>query len=59
MFDHVQMGWLESDDYRAAVEVAGVVELADSAEPAEPADPAGEAPADDDRAGSEAGTADR
>ncbi|HEY9390274.1 MAG TPA: hypothetical protein VIR27_10980 [Mycobacteriales bacterium] len=27
MFDSVQAGWLAGDDYRAAVEAAGVVEL--------------------------------
>lgn len=29
MFDSVQAGWLAGDDYRAAVEAAGVVELPD------------------------------
>lgn len=33
MFDHVHIGWLESDDYRVAAQAAGVVELPDGPEP--------------------------
>lgn len=33
MFDHVHLGWLESDDYRVAAGAAGVVELPDGPEP--------------------------
>lgn len=29
MFDDVQRGWLDSDDYHVAAEAAGVVELPD------------------------------
>lgn len=29
MFDEVQIGWLDNDDYRRAAERAGVVELPD------------------------------
>lgn len=46
MFDHVQLGWLAGDDYRAAAEAAGVVELPDS-ELDEPTDaPPTDTPAD-------------
>lgn len=37
MFDHVQLGWLGGDDYRAAAEAAGVVELPGGTEPDGPA----------------------
>lgn len=40
MFDHVHLGWLESDDYRVVAEAAGVVELPDGPQPDEP-EPAG------------------
>ena len=37
MFDHVHLGWLESDDYRVVAEAAGVVELPGGPEPERPA----------------------
>ncbi|HEY9392329.1 MAG TPA: hypothetical protein VIR27_21460 [Mycobacteriales bacterium] len=47
MFDHVQLGWLAGDDYRAAAEAAGVVELPDNSEPNDPTDdPPTDTPAD-------------
>jgi hypothetical protein len=33
MFDDVQRGWLDGDDYRLAAEAAGVVELPDDGRP--------------------------
>lgn len=48
MFDEVQRGWLDSDDYRVATEAAGVVEVPDGPEPEsiepEDAGPAGPPP---------------
>lgn len=38
MFDDVQLGWLSGDDYGAAAEAAGVVELPDELQPDEPAE---------------------
>ncbi|HEX5495706.1 MAG TPA: hypothetical protein VFX70_14135 [Mycobacteriales bacterium] len=35
MFDQVQRGWLDGDDYRVAVEAAGVVELPGASDPAD------------------------
>ena len=48
MFDSVQAGWLAGDDYRRAVEAAGVVELPRSGEPAEVAEATVAAPAQPD-----------